>query len=53
MFVSNHDLLLAESSTLAADPDGVADDRCRVSCTDWYGNARPVFIGQRSVDMVD
>ena len=47
VFVSNRDLLLAESGTLAADPDGVADDRCRVSCTDWYGNARPVFIGQR------
>jgi hypothetical protein len=22
-------------------------DGCRVSCVDWYGNARPVFVGER------
>ncbi len=25
---------------------GVADD-CRASCVDWYGNARPIFFGER------
>jgi hypothetical protein len=23
------------------------DDRCRASCVDWYGNARPIFLGER------
>ena len=27
-----------------SDPDG---DGCRASCVDWYGNARPIFLGQR------
>ena len=47
VFVANRDLQLMSSGVLAADPEGVADDACRVSCTDWYGNARPVFVGQR------
>jgi hypothetical protein len=24
------------------------DDHCKASCVDWYGNARPIFIGQRA-----
>jgi hypothetical protein len=24
----------------------MADD-CRASCVDWYGNARPIFLGDR------
>ena len=23
------------------------DDHCRASCVDWYGNARPIFLGER------
>jgi hypothetical protein len=23
------------------------DDGCQASCTDWYGNARPIFLGDR------
>ena len=23
------------------------DDACQASCVDWYGNARPIFIGER------
>jgi hypothetical protein len=23
------------------------DDQCRASCVDWYGNARPIFLGDR------
>ncbi len=23
------------------------DDACKASCVDWYGNARPIFLGQR------
>lgn len=27
--------------------DRVAVDRCKVSCVDWYGNARPIFLPGR------
>lgn len=47
VFVRNDDLLLMPSGTLDADPARAIDDGCRVSCVDWYGNARPVFIGAR------
>jgi len=23
------------------------DDGCKASCADWYGNARPLFLGER------
>ena len=23
------------------------NDQCRASCVDWYGNARPIFVGDR------
>ena len=46
-----------QSATLAAsvedDDDGeyyadsVEEDSCVSSCTDWYGNARPIFLGDR------
>jgi hypothetical protein len=32
---------------LAATPGPVADDGCRASCVDWYGNARPIFLRGR------
>ncbi|MFM6989660.1 MAG: hypothetical protein ACKOXG_13500, partial [Arenimonas sp.] len=32
---------------LAASPQGRLDDGCRASCVDWYGNARPIFVGER------
>jgi hypothetical protein len=22
-------------------------DHCKASCVDWYGNARPIFLGER------
>jgi len=25
----------------------VRDDACKASCVDWYGNARPIFLGER------
>lgn len=33
---------------LGADEAGAADDHCVASCVDWYGNARPIFIGGRT-----
>jgi hypothetical protein len=32
---------------LQARPAAAADDGCRASCVDWYGNARPIFLGER------
>jgi hypothetical protein len=29
------------------DDDGVPGYQCEVSCTDWYGNSRPIFTGGR------
>jgi hypothetical protein len=32
---------------LAAKPEDAHDDGCEASCVDWYGNARPIFLGAR------
>lgn len=32
---------------LVAHTDDARDDDCKASCTDWYGNARPIFLGDR------
>jgi hypothetical protein len=38
----------AELGDLASAPAGrQQDDACKASCVDWYGNARPIFLGQR------
>jgi hypothetical protein len=37
---------LSLAGTLDARP-GERDDHCLASCVDWYGNARPVFFGNR------
>src|ERR1700754_1355292 len=36
-----------KSVNLAAKADKAVDDRCRASCVDWYGNARPLFLRGR------
>jgi hypothetical protein len=33
---------------LAADDSRARDDKCKASCVDWYGNARPIFLGKRT-----
>ncbi|MEZ0470770.1 beta-propeller domain-containing protein [Luteimonas salinilitoris] len=47
LYLRNRDLRLAPMGQLVADADRAVDDGCRASCVDWYGNARPVFIGER------
>ncbi|MBX9803295.1 MAG: beta-propeller domain-containing protein [Caulobacteraceae bacterium] len=32
---------------LVSDPEGQEDDGCQVSCVDWYGDARPIFVAGR------
>ncbi|MEA3064677.1 MAG: hypothetical protein QOJ27_1123 [Sphingomonadales bacterium] len=39
---------LAPAGELEAETKGVADDACQASCVDWYGNARPIFLGGRT-----
>ena len=36
-----------ELDVLGAHPEGSANDGCRASCVDWYGNARPLFLRGR------
>lgn len=38
---------LALQGLLESRPDTQADDGCVASCVDWYGDARPIFIGER------
>ncbi len=46
LFLRNRAFQLAELGDLAALP-ATGDDGCRVSCVDWYGNARPLFLRGR------
>ena len=36
---------LLESKVAPTDEN--ASDSCQASCVEWYGNARPIFIGDR------
>jgi hypothetical protein len=47
LFLRNNSLRFDPLGELAADADRALDDACRASCVDWYGNARPLFIGGR------
>ena len=47
LFLRNDGLQFREIGELAAQADKAVDDKCRASCVDWYGNARPLFIRGR------
>lgn len=47
LYLRNRDLRLSRLGTLDASDKISGDDGCKASCVDWYGNARPIFIGQR------
>jgi hypothetical protein len=48
LFLRNRELRLTPWGTLSATPGvGQRDDGCRVSCVDWYGNSRPLFLQGR------
>ena len=38
---------LSPAGELAANTAGAVEDSCIASCVDWYGNARPIFLGNR------
>ncbi len=39
---------LTRLGVLESAASGTRDDHCLVSCTDWYGNARPIFLRGRT-----
>ncbi len=47
LFISNTDHSFRRLGVLRAGAVRNADDACRASCVDWYGNARPVFLHGR------
>ncbi|AXK73291.1 hypothetical protein DWG18_14055 [Lysobacter sp. TY2-98] len=46
LYLRNRALSLSPLGTLDSHT-GSLDDACRASCVDWYGNARPIFLGDR------
>jgi hypothetical protein len=46
LFVENDALRFRDLGSLDARA-AQRDDRCKASCVDWYGNARPLFLGGR------
>ncbi|HET9404770.1 MAG TPA: beta-propeller domain-containing protein [Burkholderiales bacterium] len=47
LFLRNQGLRLSELGALDSQAAANANDGCRASCVDWYGNARPIFLGNR------
>ena len=47
LFLRNQSLRLSELGALDSRAGAGANDGCRVSCVDWYGNSRPIFVGNR------
>lgn len=47
LFLRNDSLHFREVGELGSEPDKAVDDKCRASCVDWYGNARPLFLRGR------
>jgi Beta propeller domain len=48
LFLRLDDRRFSPAGELAAQTRDVVDDDCQASCTDWYGNARPIFLGERT-----
>ncbi|WP_310468199.1 beta-propeller domain-containing protein [Sphingomonas sp.] len=47
LFLRRDQRRLVMAGELGAQYRRAADDRCVASCVDWYGNARPIFAGDR------
>jgi hypothetical protein len=47
-FLRRTDGHLSPLGQIAAHDGGAVDDHCVASCVDWYGNARPIFLGNRT-----
>jgi hypothetical protein len=47
IFLRQRDLAFTALGQLESRNQGQRDDGCVASCVDWYGNARPIFSGDR------
>lgn len=47
VYLRQRDLAFTPLGQLESRGRGQRDDGCVASCVDWYGNARPIFIGER------
>jgi hypothetical protein len=47
LYLQNRALQLSKLGSLESHAKAGTDDACKASCVDWYGNARPIFIGYR------
>jgi hypothetical protein len=47
LFLSRDNRRFSPAGELAAEIRSLTDDNCQASCVDWYGNARPIFLGDR------
>jgi Beta propeller domain len=47
LFLRSRALALHPVGELRAASGRPAPDACKASCVDWYGNARPIFLGDR------
>jgi hypothetical protein len=47
LYLRNRALRLSRLGTLDAHRHPRTEDGCQASCVDWYGNARPIFVGTR------
>jgi hypothetical protein len=52
LFVHNAGGHVSETGELGANPERTIDDKCRASCVDWYGNARPLFVRERIIALL-
>lgn len=48
VFLRRDDRRLSPAGELEAETRNAVDDDCQASCVDWYGNARPIFLGGRT-----
>lgn len=46
-FLRRENRQMRPAGELAARSERARPDNCKASCTDWYGNARPIFLGDR------
>jgi len=47
LYLHNLALRLGRMGSLDSRATANIDDGCKASCVDWYGNARPIFVGDR------
>ena len=47
LYLRQSDRRFQALGTLGSSDEGTAQDDCRASCVDWYGNARPLFVRGR------